>query len=81
MIDEINSYQADRWVPSVITEKIWQAQCLYIIDVYIGSLQVIVHDAGKNFRAESFQMNADLVSIWTKEIPGESENLMSIVDG
>lgn len=50
------------------------------LDVYLGPLDIIVHDAGKNFIASEFQANADMLHIGTKSIPVESANSMKVVD-
>lgn len=59
VVKEASRCQSARWIPSVTAEKIWQALHLYWIDVYIGPLDVVAHDAGKNFLTESFQMIDD----------------------
>lgn len=80
VVDEATRYQAARWVPSVSAGKIWEALRLCWIDVYIGPPDVIAHDPGKFFLAESFQQIADLFSIRTKSIPVEAANSMSTVE-
>lgn len=72
--------KSDRWVLSVTAEKIWQALRLCCIDEYVGPPNVIAYEAGKNFLAEFFQMNADLFSILIKAFTMEFANSMSIVE-
>lgn len=55
MVDEATGYQAARWLSSVRAKNIWQALQLCWIDISIGLPEVIAHDSGKNFHAESFK--------------------------
>lgn len=78
--DEATNYQAARWLQTVSTKPLWEALRLCWIDVYLGPPDVIAHDAGKNFMAEGFFANANLLDIRTKSIPIESANSMTIVE-
>lgn len=60
-VDQATRYQAAHLVPSIRYKKVWEALRLCWINVYIGQPHVIAPDAGKNFLAESFQQNADLL--------------------
>lgn len=80
MFDEPARYRAACWVPSVSGKNIWQALRLCRIDILVGQPDVVSHDADKNFLTKSFYINADLISIRTKYVPVDSENLMSIVE-
>ena len=50
------------------------------IDVYLGTQDIIAHDAGSNLMARSFQLNAGLMKIETKPIPVEQANSMTYVE-
>lgn len=80
VVDEATNYQAAQWLPTVSSQSLWRALRICWIDVYLGPPDVIVHDAGKNFMAESFASNADLLHIRTKAVPVESANSMTVVE-
>lgn len=80
VVDEGTRSQAARWLPNVSSECLWKALRQCWIDAYLGPLDVIVHDAGKNFMVSAFAGNADMLYIATEPVPVEAANSMSIVD-
>ena len=50
------------------------------IDVYLGPLDLITHDAGTNFTATEFQQYANSLAIATKEVLVEAANTISLVE-
>lgn len=80
VVVESTRYQAARCLPNITAEEIWRAIRLRWIDNYIGSQDVVTHDAGKQFVAKVFQTNAQLLHIDIKCVPIESPNSMAYVE-
>lgn len=72
--DEATRFQAAAWLNGVSDVSLWRTLRSCWIDVYLGPLDVIAHDAGKSFMARSFAANADMLHIRKKSIPVESGN-------
>lgn len=79
VVEEATYYQAATWLKSMTANDLWLALRRCWIDVYVGPLDMITHDAGKNFITPSFQSEAYLFNIRTKEVPIEASNSMSVV--
>lgn len=80
VVDEATHFQSARWLEDMKADTLWKALRMCWIDVYLGPPDVIAHDAGKNFMANAFQSNSDMLHIRTKSIPVEAANSMSIVE-
>jgi hypothetical protein len=48
--------------------------------MYLGLLDLIVHDARKNFVSKEFKQYANVIGTSTKPIPVEAHNSISIVE-
>lgn len=81
VVEEATRYQAAWWLPNVTAESVWRSLRLCWIDIYIGTPDIITHDAGKQFITQVFQKNAELLHIETKCVPIESPNSMSVLEG
>lgn len=80
VVCEGTRYQAARWLPRTTASDVWRAFRLCWIDVYLGPPDIVVHDAGTNLIAKSFQTNNALMYINTKAVPIESANSMTYVE-
>jgi hypothetical protein len=49
------------------------------IDIYLGPLDLIISDAGKNFVSKEFKEYANTIGICTKAVLVEAYNSISIV--
>ena len=50
------------------------------IDTYLGPLDLITSDAGKNFVSKEFKEYANTMGIRTKAVPVEAHNSIGIVE-
>lgn len=80
VLDESTRRKAAKWFPNVTVESVWRVMRLCWIYVYLGTLDVVKHDAGKQLVAKGFQTNAELLHIYTKCVPIEERNSMSYVE-
>ena len=50
------------------------------INIYLGPLDIIVHDIGKNFISKEFRQYIVNIGTTTKSIPVKAHNLIGIVE-
>lgn len=67
-VDESTKYQAAQWLTTVSSQSLRCALRRCWI-TYHGPSEVIVHDADKNFMAETLATSADLLQTRTKAVP------------
>lgn len=79
VVVEATRYQVEGFLPDMSTDVVWRALRMSWIDEYLGSPDIIAHDARKNFIANAFQLNAGIMKIETKHIPVESANTMTYI--
>ena len=53
---------------------------IYWIDIYLGLLDLVTHDVGKNFISKEFKQYASTMGINTKGVPVEAHNSIGIVE-
>ncbi|KAI1002437.1 hypothetical protein K3495_g5767 [Podosphaera aphanis] len=63
VIDTATAFQSARFLKSLDAKTTWGTLRICWIDIYNGPLDLIVHDAGKNFVASEFKQNAKELSI------------------
>ena len=63
VVDLVTSFKAARFLKDILTQKVQNALRAYQIDVYLGPLDLVVHDAGKNFVSIEFKQLARSISI------------------
>lgn len=63
-----------------MAETLWRAMRLCSIDVKLGPLDAVTHDAGKQFGAKGMQTNDNLLNIYIKCVPIEMPNSMNYAD-
>ncbi|POS82147.1 hypothetical protein EPUL_006114 [Erysiphe pulchra] len=79
-IDESTNYQAARFLVDITAFTVWNAFRASWIDVYLGSPDFIVHDAGTNFVSKEFRHNARSMGISVQEFPVEAHNSIGKVE-
>lgn len=65
VVHEARRYQAKCWLLIVNVETIWRAMRLRRIYVYLGPPNVVTHNARKQFVAQVFEIDAELLRIHT----------------
>ena len=58
----------------------WETLKLCWIDTYLGPLDIVVYDAGKNFALAEVKRIAKAISINIKEVPVEAHNSVGLVE-
>jgi hypothetical protein len=54
--------------------------CIYWIDIYLGPLDLITYNAGKNFISKEFKQYASMIGVRTKAVLVEAYNLIGMVE-
>lgn len=72
VVDEAKYSQAARLLFNISATHTWGTSKLCWIDVYIGTPEVIVHDAGINFESAEFRQSASNLAIKLKCVPIEA---------
>ena len=52
---------------------------IYWINIYLESLELITHNAGKNFVSKEFKQYATTLGVTTKAVPVEAHNSIGMV--
>ena len=55
VVDSATAFEAARFLKDILTREVWNALRACWIDVYLGPLDLIVYDAGKNFISTEFK--------------------------
>ncbi|EED20844.1 hypothetical protein TSTA_080770 [Talaromyces stipitatus ATCC 10500] len=63
VVDSATSFQAAKFLKSLSTKDTWEAIHITWIDTYLGPPDVILHDAGTNFAANKFKVEAMMMGI------------------
>lgn len=79
-MDEATPFQAAHRLNNMSIGELWCPLKVCWINVYLGSSDIITHDAGSNFVSRAFQQNVDLLHINYKEVVVEASNRMSLVE-
>ena len=80
VIDLATTFRATRFIKDISTHKVWNALRVCWIDVYLGPLDMVVHNAGKNFTSKEFKQLANSLSIQVKEVLVEAHNSVGKVE-
>lgn len=72
LVDEATRFQTGRWLKTVLVQHIWDKSRLYWIDIYLGLLDLVTANAGKQFMAREFKQYATNISIIAKNAPVEA---------
>ena len=80
VVDEVTRFQAGRWLRDISAKHTWDILRMYWIDSYLGLLDLITTDAGKNFVSKEFKYYAATIGVTTKLVPVESHNSIGMVE-
>lgn len=80
VVDNPTSFQEARWLQIMTTAHTWEILRLCWIDVYIGPLDIIVHDAGTNLSNAEFERNASIMAIAVKCVPVEAPQSVRLAE-
>lgn len=80
VVDEEKRFQAARLLKDSSSDSVWRALRRCWIDTYLGTPDVIDHDAAKNFLSRVFTANVDLLYIRCKSVSIEASNTLSVVE-
>jgi hypothetical protein len=72
IIDEATRFNAVYWLPNLSAKTIWDTLRMAWIDTYVGPLDFIITDAGKNFVSKEFSQFATSVGTTTVSVPVEA---------
>ena len=63
VVNLATSFKATRFLKDILTQKVQNALRTYQMDVYLGPLDLVVYNAGKNFISIEFKQLARSISI------------------
>ena len=72
VIDSATAFQAARFLRTVSATETWETLRALSIDTYLGSPEVLTHDAGTKFASAEFRAEAKLVGITCHQVPVEA---------
>jgi hypothetical protein len=64
----------------MLARTAWDILRIYWVDTYLGPLDNIIHDAGKNFASIEFRQHAKSIVIQVTEMPVEAYNSVRKVE-
>jgi hypothetical protein len=73
-VNEAILFQVARFLADIQARTIWNIFKAIWIDTYVGPPDIIITDAGKNFKSSEFVANARILAIEIEEIPVEAHN-------
>jgi hypothetical protein len=65
---------------NILTRTAWDILRIYWVDTYLGPLDNIIHDAGKNFVSIEFKQYAKFMVIQVTEMPVETYNSIGKIE-
>ena len=80
IINSATAFRATRFIKDMSTHKVWNTLYACWIDVYLGPLNMVVHNARKNFTSKEFKQLANSLSIQVKEVLVEAHNSVGKVE-
>jgi hypothetical protein len=79
-INEVILFQAAKFLADIQARTIWNIFKAIWIDTYIGPLNIMVTNAGKNFKSSEFVANARILAIEVEEVPVEVYNSIGKIE-
>jgi hypothetical protein len=79
-VDSATAFQAARFLKDMSARTTWDTLRACWIDTYLGPLDMVVHDAGKNFTSTEFKQLARSMAVDVKEVPVEAHNSIGLVE-
>jgi hypothetical protein len=80
IINEITLFQTARFLANMQARTIWNIFKAMWIDTYIGPPNIMVTDAGKNFKKSEFVANARILAIEVEEVPIKAYNSIGKIE-
>ena len=80
LIDKTTHFQARRWLKDISAKHIWDQLRAYWIDTYLGPLNIISSDVGKQFIAREFKQYVANIGIIIKNVPVEAYHSIGLVE-
>jgi hypothetical protein len=79
-VNEAILFHAARFLADMQARTIWNIFKAIWIDTYIGPPDIMVTDAGKNFKSSEFVANARILAIEIEEVPVEAHNSIGKIE-
>jgi hypothetical protein len=79
-VNEATSFQAAKFLTNLQAKTTWDTLRAMWVDIYAGSSNVIITDAGKSFVRAEFVANARIMAIEVEEVPVEAYNSIGKVE-
>src|SRR6266536_102776 len=80
VVDSMTAFEAARFLKDMSARIAWDTLRVCWIDTYLGPLDMVVHDARKNFVSIEFKQLENSMAIEIKEVPVEAHNSVGLVE-
>lgn len=80
VVDWATSFQAARFLPEQSAKVTWETLRACWIDTYLGPPDILSHDAGTNFAAEMFRIEAKMIGVTCVQVPVEAHQSIGKVE-
>ena len=80
LVDEATRFQAGQWLKNVLAQYIWDQLRSCWIDTYLGPLDLVTANAGKQFMAKKFKQYAANMGIIVKNALVEAHHSIGMVE-
>src|SRR6266536_3900851 len=80
VVDSATVFEATRFLKDMSACTAWDTLRVCWINTYLGPLDMVVHDARKNFVSTEFKQLANSMAIEIKEVPVEAYNSVGLVE-
>jgi hypothetical protein len=74
VVDSATAFEAARFLKDMSAYTAWDTLRVCWINTYLGPLDIIVHNAEKNFVSTEFRQLANSIAIEIKEVPVKAHN-------
>ena len=80
LVDEAIRFQTGQWLKNVSAQHVWDQLQLCWVNTYLGSLDLVTADAGKQFMAKKFRQYVANMGIIIKNAPVEAHHSIGMVE-
>ena len=80
IVDDVIRFQVERWLREVFAKHVWNQLWYCWIDTYLGPLDFISTDAGKQFAAKEFKQYAANMGIIVKKVSVEAHHSIDLIE-
>ncbi len=80
VVDSTTAFEAVRFLKDMSARTAWDTLRACWIDTYLGPLDMVVHNARKNFASMEFKQLANSMAIEIKEVLVEAHNSVGLVE-